>query len=103
MSKHEYLNDRLDTEFDHFLLDMKPYVLKNPSKTGKVGFTVFLRVMIVIVHLLHRWVGRGFVAQSKNTKWMIEYGRFCFEGRPNFCFSIFTRTPPMCHMDKETV
>lgn len=41
MSKREEFNDRLDTEFDHFLLDMKPYVLKNPSKTGKVRFTVF--------------------------------------------------------------
>lgn len=49
MSKHEEFNERLDTEFDHFLLDMKPYVLKNPSKTGKVRFTVFLRVIIVIV------------------------------------------------------
>ncbi|TWW69964.1 Centrosomal protein of 112 kDa [Takifugu flavidus] len=35
MSKHEEFNDRLDTEFDHFLLDMKPYVLKNPSKAER--------------------------------------------------------------------
>ncbi|XP_068606159.1 centrosomal protein of 112 kDa [Brachionichthys hirsutus] len=27
--------DRLDIEFDHFLLDMKPYVLKHPSKTER--------------------------------------------------------------------
>ena len=26
----------LDTEFDHFLLDMKPYVLKHPNKTGEI-------------------------------------------------------------------
>lgn len=44
MSKHEEFNDRLDTEFDHFLLDMKPYVLKNPSKAGKVKFPVSFRV-----------------------------------------------------------
>lgn len=44
MSKHEEFNDRLDTEFDHFLLDMKPFVLKNPSKAGKVKFTDFFRV-----------------------------------------------------------
>lgn len=49
MSKREEFNDRLDTEFDHFLLDMKPYVLKNPSKAGKATFTVFLPVIIVIV------------------------------------------------------
>lgn len=46
MSKREEFNDRLDTEFDHFLLDMKPYVLKNPSKTG---LQFFLRIIIVIV------------------------------------------------------
>ncbi|XP_013120254.1 centrosomal protein of 112 kDa isoform X6 [Oreochromis niloticus] len=32
MSKYELSSERLDTEFDHFLLDMKPYVLKHPSK-----------------------------------------------------------------------
>ncbi|XP_041672866.1 centrosomal protein of 112 kDa [Cheilinus undulatus] len=35
MSKHEDSWDRLDTEFDHFLLDMKPYVLKHPNKTER--------------------------------------------------------------------
>lgn len=35
MSKYELSSERLDTEFDHFLLDMKPYVLKHPSKTGE--------------------------------------------------------------------
>lgn len=44
MSRHEEFNERLDTEFDHFLLDMKPYVLKNPSKAGEVGFTVVFGV-----------------------------------------------------------
>lgn len=52
MSKHEEFTDRLDTEFDHFLLDMKPYVLKNPSKTGKVKPTVFQRAIIVFVALM---------------------------------------------------
>ncbi|XP_041851808.1 centrosomal protein of 112 kDa isoform X2 [Melanotaenia boesemani] len=35
MNKHEDSWERLDTEFDHFLLDMKPYVLKNPNKTER--------------------------------------------------------------------
>nr|XP_024657890.1 centrosomal protein of 112 kDa isoform X3 [Maylandia zebra] len=35
MSKYELSSERLDTEFDHFLLDMKPYVLKHPSKTER--------------------------------------------------------------------
>lgn len=39
MSNHEEFNDRLDTEFNYFLSDMEPYVLKNPSKIGMVyGF-----------------------------------------------------------------
>ncbi len=36
MSKCEDSWDRLDIEFDHFLLDMKPYVLKHPNKTGEI-------------------------------------------------------------------
>lgn len=44
MSQHEEFNNSLDTEFDHFLLDMKPYVLKNSSRAGKV--TLFLRVRV---------------------------------------------------------
>lgn len=39
MSQHEEFNNSLDTEFDHFLLEMKSYVLKNPSKAGT--FTLF--------------------------------------------------------------
>lgn len=35
MSKHEDAWDKLDTEFDHYLVDMKPYVLKLPHKSGK--------------------------------------------------------------------
>ncbi|XP_070779456.1 centrosomal protein of 112 kDa [Enoplosus armatus] len=35
MSKHEDSWDRLDTEFDRFLMDMKPYVLKHPNKTER--------------------------------------------------------------------
>lgn len=38
MSKYELSSERLDTEFDHFLLDMKPYVLKHPSKIGELLF-----------------------------------------------------------------
>lgn len=48
MSSHEDFNDQLDSEFDYFLLDMKPYVLKNPSKIGKVRFTVFIRVIVIV-------------------------------------------------------
>ncbi|XP_019132830.2 centrosomal protein of 112 kDa isoform X1 [Larimichthys crocea] len=35
MSKHEDSWDKLETEFDHFLLDMKPYVLKHPNRTER--------------------------------------------------------------------
>lgn len=37
MNKYEESLDRLDTEFDHLLLDMKPYVLKNSDKAGKTS------------------------------------------------------------------
>lgn len=36
MNTHEDSAERLDTEFDHILLDMKPYVLKHPNRTGKI-------------------------------------------------------------------
>ncbi|KAK5856328.1 hypothetical protein PBY51_007935 [Eleginops maclovinus] len=35
MSKYDDSWEWLDTEFDHFLLDMKPYVLKHPNKTER--------------------------------------------------------------------
>lgn len=38
MSKHEDSWDRLDTEFDYYLLDMKPFVLKHPNRTGEMPF-----------------------------------------------------------------
>lgn len=37
MSKQEELWEKLDSEFDHILLDMKPYVLRHPSKTGEIS------------------------------------------------------------------
>lgn len=43
MSRHEDSCDRLDTEFEHFLLDMKPYVLKHANKIGKVKFNIYFR------------------------------------------------------------
>ncbi|XP_037647681.1 centrosomal protein of 112 kDa [Sebastes umbrosus] len=43
MSKHEDTWDRLDTEFDHFLLDMKPYVLKHPNKTERQGCAIWIK------------------------------------------------------------
>uniref|UniRef100_A0A671X2K9 Centrosomal protein 112 n=1 Tax=Sparus aurata TaxID=8175 RepID=A0A671X2K9_SPAAU len=35
MSKHEDSWGRLDTEFDYYLLDMKPFVLKHPNRTER--------------------------------------------------------------------
>ncbi|XP_028456384.1 centrosomal protein of 112 kDa isoform X2 [Perca flavescens] len=43
MSKHEDSWDSLDTEFDHFLLDMKPYVLKHPNKTERQRCAVWIK------------------------------------------------------------
>ncbi|KAM6913720.1 centrosomal protein of 112 kDa [Lycodopsis pacificus] len=41
MSRHE--DSWLDTEFDHFLLDMKPYVLKHPNKTERRQCAVWIK------------------------------------------------------------
>ncbi|KAM4531122.1 centrosomal protein of 112 kDa-like isoform 2-T4 [Odontesthes bonariensis] len=49
----------LDTEFDHFLLDMKPYVLKHPNKTGLLGRknrNIYARLLL---HMLKRGVLEG--------------------------------------------
>lgn len=35
MNSYEDSWERLDAEFDHVLLDMKPYVLKHPNKPGE--------------------------------------------------------------------
>ncbi|KAM4717696.1 centrosomal protein of 112 kDa isoform 2-T2 [Anableps anableps] len=43
MSKHEDLWERLDSEFDHLLLDMKPYVLKHPSKTERQRSAIWIK------------------------------------------------------------
>ncbi|XP_032392577.1 centrosomal protein of 112 kDa isoform X6 [Etheostoma spectabile] len=43
MSKHEDSWDSLDTEFDHFLLDMKPYVLKHPNKTERQRCAIWIK------------------------------------------------------------
>ncbi|KAM9345789.1 LOW QUALITY PROTEIN: centrosomal protein of 112 kDa [Symphorus nematophorus] len=43
MSKHEDSLDRLDAEFDHFLVDMKPYVLKHPNKTERQRCAVWIK------------------------------------------------------------
>nr|XP_033500681.1 centrosomal protein of 112 kDa isoform X3 [Epinephelus lanceolatus] len=43
MSKREDSWDRLDTEFDHFLLDMKPYVLKHPNKTERQRCAIWIK------------------------------------------------------------
>ncbi|XP_071329827.1 centrosomal protein of 112 kDa [Trachinotus anak] len=43
MSKPEDSWERLDTEFDHFLLDMKPYVLKHPNKTERQQCAIWIK------------------------------------------------------------
>ncbi|CAK6964763.1 centrosomal protein of 112 kDa isoform X2 [Scomber scombrus] len=43
MSKTEDSLERLDTEFDHFLLDMKPYVLKHPNKTERQLCAIWIK------------------------------------------------------------
>ncbi|XP_043955894.1 centrosomal protein of 112 kDa isoform X2 [Gambusia affinis] len=43
MSKQEELWEKLDSEFDHILLDMKPYVLKHPSKTERQYCAIWIK------------------------------------------------------------
>ena len=41
MESPETLVSRLDSEFNHMLVDIKPYVLKLPHKSGKNEFVAF--------------------------------------------------------------
>ncbi|KAM3863887.1 centrosomal protein of 112 kDa [Diretmus argenteus] len=43
MSKHEDAWERLDSDFDHYLLDMKPYVLKHPNKTERQHCALWIK------------------------------------------------------------
>ncbi|KAM3597869.1 uncharacterized protein V6R79_010471 [Siganus canaliculatus] len=43
MSKHVDSWERLDTEFDHLLLDMKPYVLKHPDKKERQRCALWIK------------------------------------------------------------
>ncbi|KAM9391803.1 centrosomal protein of 112 kDa [Pholidichthys leucotaenia] len=43
MNKYEHSLDRLDTEFDHFLLDMKPYVLKHLQKSERQRCALWIK------------------------------------------------------------
>ncbi|XP_054891617.1 centrosomal protein of 112 kDa isoform X2 [Poeciliopsis prolifica] len=43
MSKQEELWEKLDSDFDHILLDMKPYVLKHPSKSERQHCAVWIK------------------------------------------------------------
>ncbi|XP_036945932.1 centrosomal protein of 112 kDa isoform X4 [Acanthopagrus latus] len=43
MSKHEDSWGRLDTEFDHYLLDMKPFVLKHPNRTERQQCAIWIK------------------------------------------------------------
>lgn len=37
MSSEEETWEKLDAEFDHYIVDMKPYVLKLPHKLGNLN------------------------------------------------------------------
>lgn len=41
MSKQEETWEKLDSDFDHYLVDMKPYVLKLPNRSGDVDNTLW--------------------------------------------------------------
>ncbi|XP_051244813.1 centrosomal protein of 112 kDa isoform X2 [Dicentrarchus labrax] len=43
MSRYDDSWERLDSEFDHFLLDMKPYVLKHPNKTERQRCAIWIK------------------------------------------------------------
>lgn len=38
MESEEEKWEKLDAEFDHFVVDMKPFVLKLPHRSGKIVF-----------------------------------------------------------------
>uniref|UniRef100_A0A8C6PLQ9 Centrosomal protein 112 n=1 Tax=Nothobranchius furzeri TaxID=105023 RepID=A0A8C6PLQ9_NOTFU len=74
MSKGSW--ERLDTEFDHLLLDMKPYMLKHPNKTERQHCAVWIKKLCdpaacgsdrknrnmyarVLLHMLKRGVLEG--------------------------------------------
>ena len=38
MGSEEEKWEKLDEEFDHFVVDMKPFVLKLPHRSGKIMF-----------------------------------------------------------------
>ncbi|KAF7666391.1 hypothetical protein LDENG_00107850 [Lucifuga dentata] len=43
MNKYEEPWEKLDSEFDYFLLDMKPYVLKHPNKTERQRCAIWIK------------------------------------------------------------
>ncbi|XP_024920346.1 centrosomal protein of 112 kDa isoform X1 [Cynoglossus semilaevis] len=43
MSTQEESWERLDTDFEHFLLDIKPYVLKHPNKTERQQCAIWIK------------------------------------------------------------
>lgn len=42
MENEEEKWEKLDAEFDHFVVDMKPFVLKLPHRSGKIVFEIRL-------------------------------------------------------------
>uniref|UniRef100_A0A7N6AEH6 DUF4485 domain-containing protein n=1 Tax=Anabas testudineus TaxID=64144 RepID=A0A7N6AEH6_ANATE len=58
MSRHEDSWERLDIEFDHFLLDMKPYVLKHPDKTERQRCAMWIKKLCDPAACGSGWTGR---------------------------------------------
>lgn len=45
MGSEEEKWEKLDAEFDHFVVDMKPFVLKLPHRSGKIVlFEIYLKL-----------------------------------------------------------
>ena len=55
MSLHDDTPERLDADFDRYLSDMKPYVLKHPNRTGKMTQLVddFMYLIFICVFNIH--------------------------------------------------
>lgn len=65
MESEEEKWEKLDAEFDHFVVDMKPFVLKLPHRSGKIGFEIrcFLGFEIFLL-CSPGWTGVHYAAQD---------------------------------------
>jgi hypothetical protein len=53
MGSEEEKWEKLDAEFDHFVVDMKPFVLKLPHRSGKIVFeTRYLGLIFLYYYLI---------------------------------------------------